>query len=56
MEEKVEVVETGEVEQEKEGDEDTIPHGYPPSPYQFDIRGSIPLYPLGPPQPEWGKE
>jgi hypothetical protein len=56
MEEKVEVVEIKEEEQAKEGDDDTIPDGYPPNPYQFNIRRSIPLFPLGPPQSEWGKE
>ena len=55
MEEKVEVVEI-EGEQAKEGDDDTIPDGYPPNPSQFNIHRSIPLFPLGPPQSEWGKE
>ena len=49
-------VEIKEEEQAKEGDDDTTPDEYPPNPYQFNIHGSIPLFPLGPPQAEWVKE
>jgi hypothetical protein len=56
MEEKIEVVEIKEEEQAKEGDDETTPDEYPPNPYQLNIRGSISLFPMGPPQAEWGKE
>ena len=55
LDEKVEVVEIKE-ELANEGDDDTTPDEYPPNPYQFNICGSIPLFSLGAPQAEWGKE
>ena len=48
------MMEIGEEEQAKEGDDDTTPNEYPPNPYEFNIHGYIPLFPLGPPQAEWG--
>ena len=53
LDEKVEIKQE---EQAKEGDDDTTPNEYPPNPYEFNIHGYIPLFPLGPPQVEWGKE
>ena len=53
---KVKVEEIKEEEPEQEGDDESTPDEYPPNPYQFNIRGSILLFPLGPPQKEWGKE
>ena len=55
LDEKVEVVEIKE-ELANEGDDDTTPDEYPPNPYQFNICGSIPIFPLGPPNNEWVKE
>jgi hypothetical protein len=55
LNDKVEVVEIKDEELEKEGNGDTTPDEYPPNPYQFNIRESILLFPLGPPQNEWGK-
>ena len=40
----------------EEGGDESTPDEYPPNPYQFNIHGSIPLFPLRPPQNEWGKE
>ena len=56
LEERVEVVEIKEEEQVTEGDDDTTSDEYPPNPYQLNIHGSIPLFPLGPPQAKCGKE
>lgn len=52
---KKKIVEIKEEGPEQEGDDESTPDEYPPNPYQFNIHGSIRLFPLGPPQKEWGK-